>query len=78
MTPAPSVASAPNHPVKYFIALAFATVAMLYLSAYFFLLLLKLPPFEASPLTVPRYAYYYWERPAVRSRLSRICCTTTA
>jgi type IV secretion system protein VirD4 len=69
MTPAPSVASAPDHPVKYLVAVAFAAVTVLYLSAYFFLLLLKLPPLEASPLTVPRYAYYYWERPAVRSRL---------
>ena len=44
-------------------------MAASYLGAYFFLLFLKLAPTEASPLTLPRYAYYYWDNREVRSRL---------
>lgn len=73
MTPAPSVASAPNHPIKYVVAVGVAVVAVLYLSAYFLLVFLKLSPVQANPLTVPRYAYYYWEKPAVRARLLGAC-----
>ena len=41
----------------------------LYLGGYFFLLFLKLPAVAATPLTIPTYAYYYWQRPPVRARL---------
>jgi type IV secretion system protein VirD4 len=68
MTPAPSVGRTPNS-LKYGVAALFALTGALYLSAYFFLILLKLPPTEASPFTIPRYAYYYWQKPEVRTRL---------
>ena len=44
-------------------------LATFYVAGYFFLWSLKLSPYQASPLTVPRYAHYYWHRPAVRHRL---------
>ena len=47
----------------------FGLLGALYLSGYFFLWSLKLSPYQASPITVPKYAYYYWQRPAVRARL---------
>ena len=68
MTPAPSVGQTPN-PLKYAALALFALAGALYLGAYFFLMLLKLPPADASPLTLPRYAYYYWQKPDVRTRL---------
>ena len=68
MTPAPSVAPSIN-PLKVLLIAAICAVAALYLGAYFFLLLLKLPPVNATPLTLPRYAYYYWDRPPVRARM---------
>src|ERR1700761_7975833 len=68
MTPAPSVGHTPSALKITGLAL-FGVLGALYLGAYFFLLFLKLPPIQASPLTLPRYAYYYWERPAVRTKL---------
>ncbi len=68
MTPAPNVASTFKSPKLIVVALL-GVVAASYLGAYFFLLFLKLTPTEASPLTLPRYAYYYWDKPQVRSRL---------
>ncbi len=68
MIPAPNVAPASN-PYKLIAVSVLALVAVAYLGAYFFLLFLKLAPTQASPLTLPRYAYYYWGNPAVRSRL---------
>src|SRR5260370_12158226 len=44
-------------------------LGVLYLSGYFFLWSLKLSPYQARPLTIPKYTYYYWQRPAVRSRI---------
>src|SRR5665213_3170213 len=68
MIPAPNVAPASN-PYKLIAVSVLALVAVAYLGAYLFLLFLKLAPTQASPLTLPRYAYYYWGNPAVRSRL---------
>ena len=68
MTPASNVAS--NFKSSKLIVVALlGVVAASYLGAYFFLLFLKLTPTEASPLTLPRYAYYYWDNRDVRSRL---------
>ena len=55
--------------VKFSVVALLGLGAALYLGAYFFLWSLKLSPYQASPLTIPRYAYYYWHRPAVRSRI---------
>jgi type IV secretion system protein VirD4 len=68
MTPASNVAPAPSS-YKLIAVSLLGLVAVAYLGAYFFLLFLKLAPTAASPLTLPRYAYYYWGNPAVRSRL---------
>src|SRR5208283_2182757 len=65
---APSVARARSS-YKYVVVALSAVLATLYVGAYFFLLLLKLAPDQATPLTLPRYAYYYWGHPPVRSRL---------
>src|ERR1039458_10299899 len=55
--------------VKYSVVALLGVLAAFYVGAYFFLWSLKLPPYQASPLTIPRYAYYYWHRPAVRARI---------
>jgi type IV secretion system protein VirD4 len=55
--------------VKFSVVALLGLGAALYLGAYFFLWSLKLSPYQASPLTIPRYAYYYWHRPSVRSRI---------
>ena len=68
MIPAPNAAPAPNS-VKVIVVALVGIVAVFYLGAYFFLLFLKLAPIQATPLTLPRYAYYYWGHPPVRSRL---------
>ena len=68
MTPAPSAATGLRlH--KLIVVSLLGLVAASYLGAYFFLVFLKLAPTEASPLTLPRYAYYYWDNRDVRSRL---------
>ena len=68
MTPASSAATEHRLPKLIVVSLV-GIVATFYLGAYFFLLFLKLAPTEASPLTMPRYAYYYWDNRDVRSRL---------
>ena len=68
MTPASNAAPGPSS-YKLIVASLLGIVAVSYLGAYFFLLFLKLTPTQATPLTLPRYAYYYWSNPAVRSRL---------
>jgi type IV secretion system protein VirD4 len=68
MTPASNVATGLKFH-KLIVVSLLGLVAASYLGAYFFLLFLKLAPAEASPLTLPRYAYYYWDKPQVRSRL---------
>ena len=68
MTPASNVATGLKFH-KLIVVSLLGLVAASYLGAYFFLLFLKLTPTEASPLTLPRYAYYYWDKPQVRSRL---------
>jgi type IV secretion system protein VirD4 len=67
MTRVPNVAM-PNTLKALTIALL-GLLATLYLGGYFFLLFLKLPAVAATPLTIPTYAYYYWQRPPVRARL---------
>jgi type IV secretion system protein VirD4 len=44
-------------------------IGALYLGAFLFLAMMHLSAREASPLTIPRYAYYYWDRQQVRVRL---------
>ena len=56
MTPASNVATGPSS-YKVIVVSLLGIVAVSYLGAYFFLLFLKLTPTEASPLTLPRYAY---------------------
>ncbi len=68
MTPASNVATGLKFH-KLIVVSLLGIVAASYVGAYFFLLFLKLTPTEASPLTLPRYAYYYWNKPQVRSRL---------
>ena len=68
MTPTSSAATEHKLP-KLIVVSLLGVVAASYLGAYFFLLFLKLAPTEASPLTMPRYAYYYWDNRDVRSRL---------
>ena len=68
MTPTSSAATE-RKVSKLIVVSLLSVVAVSYLGAYFFLLFLKLAPTEASPLTMPRYAYYYWDNRDVRSRL---------
>ena len=68
MTQAQSAGQPPSF-IKYVVALLLAVVAALYASGYFLLWSLRLEPHTASPLTIPQYSYYYWNRPAVRSRI---------
>src|SRR5277367_2699871 len=68
MTPASNAATDSKLP-KLIVVSLLGIVAVSYLGAYFFLLFLKLTSTEASPLTLPRYAYYYWDNTQVRSRL---------
>ena len=68
MTPASNVAPGSSS-YKLIVASLLGIVAVSYLGAYFFLLFLKLTPTHATPLTLPRYAYYYWDNPQVRARL---------
>ena len=58
-----------NNALKYLGLAALASFIALTLSGYFLLWSLRLSPYEASPVTMPRYAYYYWENPAVRRRI---------
>jgi type IV secretion system protein VirD4 len=68
MTPASNVAPGLKFH-KLIVASLLGIVAVSYLGAYFFLLFLKLAPTQATPLTLPRYAFYYWDNAQVRSRL---------
>ncbi|MCU0895953.1 MAG: type IV secretory system conjugative DNA transfer family protein [Burkholderiales bacterium] len=61
--------AAPPSTARVAAALVVALVVTLYAAGYFLLWSLKLPPLEASPLTLPRYAYHYWPRPEVRARI---------
>ncbi|MGA8055119.1 MAG: type IV secretory system conjugative DNA transfer family protein, partial [Burkholderiales bacterium] len=51
------------------LAALLGVVAMLYAAGYFLLWSLQLAPYEATPLTLPRYAYHHWQRAEVRSRI---------
>lgn len=54
------------------IAIAAAPLAITvsqYLAGYILVLLLRAPLAEVGLLTTARYAYYYWDDPAVRSRI---------
>ncbi len=48
----------------------------LYLAGYLLLWSLSLPPWRPHPLTVLRYAHYYWDRDEVRRRV--ITCSVFA
>ncbi|RZL85528.1 MAG: type IV secretory system conjugative DNA transfer family protein [Variovorax sp.] len=56
-------------PLKVTVALLFAAVVGLYLAGYFFLMAVKLPAREATPLTTYRYWQGYGERPEIRRAL---------
>lgn len=68
MIPVPS-SEASRSPLKVTVALLLAAVVGLYLAGYFFLMEVKLPPHEATPLTTYRYWQDYGERPDVRRTL---------
>src|SRR5690348_2463076 len=51
-------------------------VVGLYLAGYLFLWSLSLPPWNATPLTLLRYAHYYGDREEVRRRL--VVCSAVA
>lgn len=69
MTPARNDASPPSF-ARAAVAALVALLVALYAAGYFLLWSLKLSPHEASPLTLPRYAYHYWQRPEIRSRIA--------
>ncbi|MEJ8859928.1 type IV secretory system conjugative DNA transfer family protein [Variovorax robiniae] len=68
MTQAPSSEDS-RSPFKVLVALLFAAVVGLYLAGYFFLMAVKLPPHDATPLTTYRYWQDYGERPDIRRSL---------
>ncbi|WPG40953.1 type IV secretory system conjugative DNA transfer family protein [Variovorax sp. EBFNA2] len=68
MTLAPSAADSPS-PLKVAAALLLAAGVGLYLAGYVFLLAMKLPPREATPLTTYRYWQAHGDRPEVRRAL---------
>ena len=61
----------------YLSLLVLGAIVALYLAGYFFLLKLRLPAYQATPLTVLRYWYYYGADPATHRWLA-ICTTTGA
>jgi len=75
----PSASAAAWHPparpagqrvlLKAAVCVAVGIVFAQYLAGYVFLWSVHESPRKATPLTVARYAYYYGEQPAVRSRL---------
>lgn len=68
MTPVPS-SEASRSPLKVTVALLLAAAVGLYLAGYFFLMAMKLPPHQATPLTTYRYWQDYGERPDIRRAL---------
>lgn len=68
MTLKPS-SEALRSPLKVTVALLCAAVVGLYLAGYFFLMAVKLPPHQATPLTAWRYWQGYGERPDIRRAL---------
>jgi type IV secretion system protein VirD4 len=68
MTPAVGAADSPS-PLKVAAALLLAAGVGLYLAGYVFLLAMKLPPREATPLTTYRYWQAHGDRPEVRRAL---------
>src|SRR4051812_40721622 len=53
-------------PLRITVALMLAALLGLYLAGYFFLLAVKLPPRDATPLTTYRYWQDYGERPDIQ------------
>lgn len=68
MTPAPS-AEQPPSVFRLTVSLLLAVVVALYASSYFFLWSIQRSPYQASPATILRYGYHYWQRPDVRPRI---------
>lgn len=68
MTLGPSAAGSLS-PLKVTVALLLAAVVGLYLAGYFFLMALKLPPHDATPLTTYRYWQAYGDHPEIRRTL---------
>ena len=63
----------PNGPgllLKSLVGAIVGTVLALYLGGFLFLWSIKVDPKGTTPLTLPRYAYYYGEEPKVRERLA--------
>ncbi len=61
---------------KCFLAIVGIPMVGLYLAGYLFLWSLSLPPWQATPLTLLRYAHYYGDRDEVRRRL--VVCSGVA
>ncbi|MDM0001153.1 type IV secretory system conjugative DNA transfer family protein [Variovorax sp. J22P240] len=68
MTPGPS-SEGLHSPLRITVALLLAAVVGLYLAGYFFLMAVKLPPHQATPLTAYRYWQDHGERPDIRRTL---------
>jgi len=68
MTLAPS-AEGLSSPFKITVALLVAAAVGLYVAGYAFLMVMRLPPQDASLLTVPHYWTAYGERPEIRRTL---------
>jgi type IV secretion system protein VirD4 len=61
----------------YLVLLVAGAVVALWLAGYFFLLKLRLPMYEATPLTIVRYWLHYGDEPTTRHWLT-ICMTAGA
>lgn len=68
MTRAPSTEGLPS-PFRIAVALLMAAMVGLYVGGYAFLMAMKLPPQNATLLTLPRYWKFHGERPDVRRAL---------
>jgi len=64
--------------VRIALGLGAGLVVAAYLAGFIFLWSLKMDPRAASPLTVPRYAYYYGDRADIRHRLNLACVLAAA
>src|SRR3954469_1192180 len=65
MTRVPSSGRSPDF-FRVAVAVLLAGVVGLYLAGYFFLMAVKLPPHEATPLTTYRYWQHYGEQPDIQ------------
>ena len=59
----------PGKTAKFIVVTILSLVTAFYTGGYFLLWSLKLNPYEASPLTIARYGYHYWNKPVVRLKI---------